>query len=46
VVGVNIDPPFAGTKEGDCVASQFRRVKTNSFVGTPQAVRFSFEVPK
>ena len=46
VVGVNIDPPFAGTKEGDCVASQFRRVKTNPFVGTPQAVRFSFEVPK
>ena len=40
------DPPFAGTKEGDCVASQFRRVKVNAFIGSPQTVRTPFEVPK
>ncbi len=46
VVGVAIDPPFGGTKEGDCVASQFRRVKVNAFTGSPQTVRTQFEVPK
>ncbi|HSO34074.1 MAG TPA: hypothetical protein VLT33_16180, partial [Labilithrix sp.] len=46
VAGVAIDPPYAGTKEGECVASQFRRVKVTPFTGAPQTVRTQFEVPK
>ena len=46
VSGVAVDPPYAGTKEGDCVASAFRRAKVSPFTGTPQTVRHSFEVPK
>ncbi|AKU99259.1 serine/threonine protein kinase [Labilithrix luteola] len=46
VTNVTIDPPYAGTKEGDCAAGQFRRVKVNPFVGSPQTVRHSFDVPK
>ncbi|MBX3190042.1 MAG: protein kinase [Labilithrix sp.] len=46
VSGVHVDPPFAGTPTGDCVAAQLRRAKVNAFSGTPQTVRHSFEVPK
>jgi serine/threonine protein kinase len=46
VSAVAIDPPYAGTKEGDCAAAQFRRAKVNAFTGSPQTVRHSFEVPK
>ena len=46
VAGVALDPPFAGTKEGDCVSAQFRRAKVSPFTGPPQTVRHGFEVPK
>jgi hypothetical protein len=46
VSAVSIDPPYAGTKEGDCAAAQFRRAKVSAFTGAPQTVRHSFEVPK
>ena len=46
VSSVGVDPPYAGTKEGDCVASQFRRVKISPFIGSPATVKFPFEVPK
>jgi hypothetical protein len=46
VAGVALDPPYAGTREGDCVTSQFKRAKVSPFVGAPQTVRHSFEVPK
>lgn len=43
---VNVDPPFAGTKEGDCAAGQFRRAKVTPFEGPPRVVRHAFEIPK
>ena len=43
---IPIDPPYAGTKEGDCASAQFRRAKVSAFTGAPQTVRHSFEVPK
>jgi eukaryotic-like serine/threonine-protein kinase len=46
VAGVAVDPPYAGTSEGNCVASQFRRAKVTPFTGPPQTVRHGFEVPK
>ena len=46
VSAVAVDAPYAGTKEGDCAAAQFRRAKVNAFTGSPQTVRHSFEVPK
>jgi serine/threonine-protein kinase len=46
VASVSVDAPYAGTKEGDCAAAQFRRAKVNPFTGAPQTVRHSFEVPK
>ncbi len=46
VSGIAVDAPYTGTKEGDCVASQFRRAKVPPFTGAPQTVRHSFEVPK
>ncbi|MDB5219857.1 MAG: serine/threonine protein kinase [Myxococcaceae bacterium] len=46
VSAVSVDPPYAGTKEGDCAAAQFRRAKVGAFTGSPQTVRHSFEVPK
>jgi hypothetical protein len=46
VMGVAIDAPYAGTKEGDCAAGQFRRAKVNAFQGPPQTVRHTFDVPK
>jgi len=45
VTSVAVEPPYGGTKEGDCVASQFRRVKVNSFEGAPQNIRHSFSIP-
>ena len=38
--------PYAGTKEGDCAAAQFKRAKTKGFDGAPQTIRQPFEVPK
>lgn len=46
VTSVSVDPPYAGTKEGECAMGQFRRVKVNAFNGSPQTLRHSFEVPK
>ena len=46
VTNVTLDAPYAGTKEGDCVAGQFRRQKVNAFTGSPQTIRHSFDVPK
>jgi len=46
VAGVALDPPYAGTSEGNCVAGQFRRAKVAPFTGAPQTIRHSFEVPK
>jgi hypothetical protein len=46
VSAVAMDPPYAGTKEGDCAAAQFRRAKVSAFTGAPQTIRHSFEVPK
>jgi hypothetical protein len=46
VSAVSLDPPYAGTKEGDCAAGQFRRAKITPFTGAPQTVRHSFDVPK
>ena len=46
VAGIAVDPPYAGTKEGDCVSGQFRRAKVTPFTGAPQTVRHGFEVPK
>jgi hypothetical protein len=46
VTAVAVDPPYAGTKEGECVASQFLRAKIPPFSGGPQTLRHSFVVPK
>jgi serine/threonine protein kinase len=46
VTSVILDPPYAGTKAGDCVAGQFKRAKINSFQGTSQTIKHSFDVPK
>jgi hypothetical protein len=43
---VTINPPYAGTPVGDCVAGQLKRTKSNPFKGPPQALKHSFEVPK
>jgi serine/threonine-protein kinase len=46
VAAVSVDPPYAGTKEGECAANQFRRAKINAFNGSQQTLRHAFEVPK
>jgi len=46
VTAISVDSPYAGTKEGECAAGQFRRVRVNAFEGSPQTVVHSFEVPK
>jgi serine/threonine-protein kinase len=46
VTTVVLDPPYAGTPTGDCVAGQFRRTKANAFVGAPRTIKHAFEVPK
>ena len=46
VSAVMVEAPYAGTKEGDCVAGQFRRQKVNPFQGSPQTIKHSFEIPK
>lgn len=46
VSNVALEPPYAGTNEGSCVTSQFRRAKVNPFNGAPHTVRHAFEVPK
>ncbi len=45
-LSVSVEPPYAGTKEGECVASQFRRAKIAPFDGPSQTLRHAFEVPK
>jgi len=46
VIGVFVNPPYGGTKEGDCVAGQFRRVKVNPFDGGPMTINnHSFSIP-
>ena len=46
VVSVIVDPPYAGTKEGDCAASQFKRSKVPAFPGPAQSVKHSFDISK
>jgi len=46
VASVALDPPYAGTKTGDCVAGQFKRAKLNPFDGPSRTLKHSFEVPK
>jgi len=46
VSNVVLDAPFAETREGACVADQFKRAKVNGFDGGPQTIRHAFEVPK
>ena len=46
VTSVSVDPPYAGTPVGDCVAGLLKRTKTNSFKGSPQTVKHSFEISK
>jgi hypothetical protein len=46
VSSVTLDPPYAGTKAGDCVAGQFKRAKVNAFQGSSQTIKHSFDVPK
>lgn len=46
VASVVLDPPYAGTKAGDCVVGQFKRAKVNPFQGSSQTIKHSFEVPK
>ncbi len=46
VSNVTMDPPYAGTKAGDCVAGQFKRAKVNAFDGASRTIKHSFEVPK
>jgi serine/threonine protein kinase len=43
---VTLEKPYAGTKEGECVAGQFRRAKISAFDGGPRSVKHSFAVPK
>ena len=45
VAGVVVQPPYAGTKEGDCAAKQFQRAKITAFSGDPKTVKHAFEVP-
>jgi hypothetical protein len=40
-----VQPPYAGTKEGECASKQFQRAKITPFTGDPKTVRHSFEVP-
>jgi hypothetical protein len=44
--GATVDPPFAGTKEGECVISRFRAAKIRPFDGPPRTVLYDFEIPK
>jgi serine/threonine protein kinase len=46
VGSVTMDPPYAGTPVGDCVAGHFKRTKVNAFTGSPQTIKHSFTVPK
>jgi len=46
VSSVTMDPPYAGTPAGDCVAGHFKRTKVSPFQGSPQTLKHSFEVPK
>jgi hypothetical protein len=46
VTGVSVQPPFAGTAVGNCVASQFQRVSVPSFSGDPVVLSKSFTIPK
>ncbi len=41
---VNVDPPFAGTERGACIAAKYRAVKTPPFAGNPVRVGKSFVV--
>lgn len=46
VGNVVMNPPYAGTPAGDCVAGHFKRAKTTPFQGTPRTLVHPFEVPK
>jgi hypothetical protein len=46
VSGVSVQPPFAGTAVGSCVAAQFQRVTVPSFSGDPVILSKSFTIPE
>jgi hypothetical protein len=39
-------PPFAGTPEGACASSLFKRAKVPPFTGEPGTIVYTFHVPK
>jgi eukaryotic-like serine/threonine-protein kinase len=46
VTQVTVQPPYAGTKEGTCVATQLRQAKMAPFEGPGGSVNYAFTVPK
>jgi hypothetical protein len=44
VASVTVDPPFAGTSVGACIATELRRAQVPSFVGSPVTVGKAFSV--
>jgi len=46
VTQVTVHPPYAGTKEGTCVATQLRQAKMAPFEGPGGSVAYTFTVPK
>lgn len=45
VKSVILDPPFADTAVGACVAAAFQSARVPPFVGTPVSVKKTFHVP-
>jgi serine/threonine protein kinase len=46
VTQVTVQAPYAGTKEGACVATQLRQAKMAPFEGPGGSVSYTFSVPK
>jgi hypothetical protein len=46
VLNIQLDPPYAWTPEGDCVAQQIRRVRVEPWKGASQTLKHSFVVPE
>ena len=46
VTEVKMQPPYAGTPAGECVAGQYRRTKVSPFQGSPRTITQQFDVPK
>lgn len=43
---VDVEPPYAGTSEGKCIAGQFSRVKIAPYTGSPATLKHGFTLPK